>query len=203
MKVTAMTGLDSILDIIESQQKQTENNIILSAENRAKVIEADGDSEAEKAYSEYMKKALEKAENDYTNACNSVDAENRRKILQYRVGLIETAEKKVLEKLSGLPDAEYFEMILRLAGRKVHKGDGIIYFSKKDLARLPADFQKKLSDLAVKTGGTVSISVSPADIENGFILEYGLISENCTFNAILESEKDSIRDIIAGKLFGR
>lgn len=198
-----MTGLDSILDIIEIQQKQTENNIMLSAENRARTIEADGDLKAEKAYSEYMKKALEKAENDYINACNSVDAENRRKILQCRVGLIETATKKVLEKLSGLPDAEYFEMILRLAGRKIHKGDGIIYFGQKDLARIPADFEKKISLLADKAGGTVSISASPADIENGFILEYGLISENCTFDAILESEKDTVRDIIAGKLFGR
>ncbi|MDE6780679.1 MAG: V-type ATP synthase subunit E [Ruminococcus sp.] len=198
-----MTGLDSILDIIETHQKQTENNIILSAENRARTIEADDDLKAEKVYSEYMKKALEKAENDYQNACNSVDAENRRKILKCRVGLIETATKKVLEKLSGLPDAEYFEMILRLAGRKIHKGDGIIYFGQKDLARLPADFNKKISLLANRAGGTVSISAVAADIENGFILEYGLISENCTFDAILESEKDTVCDIIARELSGR
>lgn len=94
-------------------------------------------------------------------------------------------------------------MILRLAGRKIHKGDGKIYFGKKDLARLPADFSAKLSALATGAGGTVEISATPADIENGFILEYGLISENCNFRAIIESEKDSIRDILAKELFGR
>lgn len=198
-----MTGIDGILDIIDSQQKKNENNIILSAENRARAIEADGDAKAEKAYNDYMKKALEKAENDYKNACNSVDAENRRKILQCRVGLIEETVRKILERLSGLPDGEYSEMLLRLAGRKIHKGDGIIYFGNKDLARLPADFQEKLSLLAKGVGGTVRISSTPADIENGFILEYGLISENCTFDAILESEKDSIYDIISRELSGR
>lgn len=198
-----MTGIDGILDIIDSQQKKNENNIILSAENRARAIEADGDAKAEKAYNDYMKKALEKAENDYKNACNSIDAENRRKILQCRVGLIEETVRKILERLSGLPDGEYSEMLLRLAGRKIHKGDGIIYFGNKDLARLPADFQEKLSLLAKGVGGTVRISSTPADIENGFILEYGLISENCTFDAILESEKDSVYDIISRELSGR
>lgn len=198
-----MTGIDGILDIIDSQQKKNENNIILSAENRARAIEADGDAKAEKAYNDYMKKALEKAENDYKNACNSIDAENRRKILQCRVGLIEETVRKILERLSGFPDGEYSEMLLRLAGRKIHKGDGIIYFGNKDLARLPADFQEKLSLLAKGVGGTVRISSTPADIENGFILEYGLISENCTFDAILESEKDSVYDIISRELSGR
>lgn len=198
-----MTGIDGILDIIDSQQKKNENNIILLAENRARAIEADGDAKAEKAYNDYMKKALEKAENDYKNACNSVDAENRRKILQCRVGLIEETVRKILERLSGLPDGEYSEMLLRLAGRKIHKGDGIIYFGNKDLARLPADFQEKLSLLAKGVGGTVRISSTPADIENGFILEYGLISENCTFDAILESEKDIVYDIISRELSGR
>lgn len=198
-----MSGIDGILNIIDSQQKQTENNIIRSAEENARGIEAEGDSKAEKAYNEYMKKALQKAENDYRNACNSADAGNRRKILQCRVEMIETATQKVMEKLSGLPDDEYFEMILRLAGRKIHRGDGKIYFGRKDLARLPADFSGKLSALATGAGGTVRISETPADIENGFVLEYGLISENCTFGAILESEKDSIRDILAEKLFGR
>lgn len=198
-----MSGIDGILNIIDSQQKQTENNIIRSAEEKARAIEADGDSKAEKAYNDYMKKALIKAETDYKNACNSTDADNRRKILKCRVDIIDSATEKVLEKLGGLPDGEYFEMIFRLAGRKLHKGDGIIYFGKKDLARLPADFPEKLSVLASGAGGTVKISDTPADIENGFILEYGLISENCSFRAIIESEKDGIRDILARELFGR
>lgn len=198
-----MSGIDSILNIIERQQKVTENNIISSAEEKARAIEADGDSKAENAYSEYMKKALAKAETDYKNACNSTDAENRRKILQCRVELLETATAKVIERLSGLPDSEYFEMVLRIAGRKIHKGDGIMYFGKRDIERLPADFKEKISSLATGAGGTVRVSETPADIENGFILEYGLISENCTFGAILESEKDGVRDILARELFGR
>ena len=77
-----MSGIDKILNVIDSQQKQTENNIIRTAEEKARAIEADGDKKAETAYNEYMKKSLMKAETDFRNACNSTDAENRRKILE-------------------------------------------------------------------------------------------------------------------------
>lgn len=194
-----MSGIDTILNIIESQQKQTENNIIRTAEEKALAIEADGDRKAETAYNEYMKKSLIKAETDFRNACNSADAGNRRKILECKVEIIDKAIENIISRLENLPESEYFDMILRLSGRKFHDGNGKIFFGKKDLARLPAEFPEKISGIS---GGKVKISDIPADIENGFILEYGLISENCSFRAILESEKDTVRDILARVLFG-
>lgn len=196
-----MSGLDEILDIIGQQQKQTENNIIRMAEEKAKGIESEGDAKAEKAYNDYMKKASAQAETDYKNICNSTDAEMKRKIMKCRVEIINSAIENVISKLDGLPDSDYFEMILKIAKRKIHNGNGIIYFGEKDLARLPKDFSVKLSDIAEGAGGTVEISVIPAGIKNGFILEYGLISENCSFRAITESEKDGIRDTLARELF--
>lgn len=198
-----MTGIDSILNIISNQQKSIENDIIHSAEEKALNIEADGKSKAEMAYNEYIKKSLEKAEMDYKNACNSIDSENKRKILRCRVELIENTIKKIISKLSELPDDEYFEIITRIALQKIHSGNGEIYFNKKDLTRIPMDFAEKLSVNAKKVNGTIKISETPADIENGFILVYGRISENCTFNEIIESEKDKIYDILARELFGR
>lgn len=195
-----MSGIDGILNIIESQQKATENNIIRTAEEKARTIEADGDKKAEKAYNDYMKKNLASAETEFRNACNSAEAENRRKILECKVGIIRTATEKIIKKLENLPEREYFDMILRLAGKKFHSGNGKIFFGKKDLERIPADFPEKIAEIS---GNKIKISEIPADIPNGFILEYGLISENCTFDAILESEKDCVRDILARELFSR
>lgn len=196
-----MSGLDEILNIINRQQKITEDNIIRSAESKAQSVKAEGDAKAEKAYEDYMKKASAQAETEFKNACNSADAEAKRKILKCKVEIIDSAIESIIAKLRGLPDSEYFEMILKLAGRKLHKGDGIIYFGENDLRRLPADFVEKLAFLAKKEGGTVVISDKTAEINDGFILEYGLISENCSFRAIIESEKDGIRDTLARELF--
>lgn len=196
-----MSGLDEILNIISQQQKQTENNIIRMAEEKAGGIEAEGDAKAARAYNDYMKKASAQAETDYKNACNSADAEMKRKILKCRVEIIDSAIENIIEKLDGLPDSDYFEMILKIAERKIHKGNGIIYFGENDLKRLPSGFPEKLTSVASEAGGTVTVSDRTAEINDGFILEYGLISENCSFRAIIESEKDGIRDTLARELF--
>lgn len=196
-----MSGLDEILNIINQQQKQTENNIIRMAEEKAGGIEAEGDAKAARAYNDYMKKASVQAETDYKNACNSADAEMKRKILKCRVEIIDSAIENIIEKLDGLPDSDYFEMILKIAERKIHKGNGIIYFGENDLKRLPSGFPEKLTSVASEVGGTVTVSDRTAEINDGFILEYGLISENCSFRAIIESEKDGIRDTLARELF--
>ncbi|MDE6834083.1 MAG: H(+)-transporting ATPase [Ruminococcus sp.] len=194
-----MSGIDSIINIIDSRGRQNENNIIRTAEEKALAIEEDGDQKAETAYNEYMKKSLAKAETSFRNACNSVDAGNRRKLLECKVEIINTAIENIINRLENLPDGEYFDMILRLAGKRLHTGAGEMFFSKKDLARLPENFHGKISEIS---GNKVKISDIPADIDNGFILKYGLISENCNFREIIESEKDRIRDILAGILFG-
>lgn len=44
-----MSGLDEILNIIKSQQKENEDRIIKSAENKANEIKSEADQKAEKA----------------------------------------------------------------------------------------------------------------------------------------------------------
>ena len=45
-----MSGLDDILNMIETQQKQDEDRIIKSAEEKARQIQAEADGGADKGY---------------------------------------------------------------------------------------------------------------------------------------------------------
>lgn len=198
-----MSGLDEILNLIETQQQQGEEMILKAAKSKAAAIKAEGDKKAQAAYEDFMHRAKEQAEKDYENACNSTDADMKRRILSCKVGLIDEAVDKVIAKLKALPDSEYFHLIIKLAERHSQPDKGVICLCSKDLARVPADFESKLNESVKKSGGSISLSKEPADIEDGFILSYGLISENCSFRAIIESEKDEIRDTAASVLFGR
>ena len=110
---------------------------------------------------------------------------------------------KTVEKLRNLPDEEYFALLEKLAARLIRKGDGVVSLSEKDLKRVTKDFEKNLNKSAEKFKGSIKLSDIPADIEDGFVLTYGLISENCSFRAIMEADKDSVRDTAAKVLFGR
>ncbi|SHM25168.1 V-type ATP synthase subunit E [Ruminococcus flavefaciens] len=196
-----MSGLDDILNLIEAQQKQTEDSIMKSAADKARKIKADGAEKANKAYEEHLSKAKVQAEKDFENSCASADAAMKRKILACKVELIDEAIEKTIDKLKKLPDKEYFELILKLVERHIQPDKGFIELGKADLARTPKEFESELNTLASKKGGSIQLSKEAADIDDGFILSYGLISENCSFKAMIESEKDEIRDTAARALF--
>ncbi len=197
-----MSGLDEILNIIDEQRIQNEESIIGAANQKAAAIRSEGEQKAQKAYSEQLEKGQADAKRDFVNACASVDSDMKRKVLDSKVKLIDSAIEATLERLAKLPEDEYFAMLKRLAEQKLRKGSGVISLSANDLKRLPADFETDIRSSAEKLGGTLEISKKPADISDGFILSYGLISENCSFRAIIESERDEVRDTAAAKLFG-
>lgn len=197
-----MSGLDEILNIIDEQRIQNEESIIGAANQKAAAIRSEGEQKAQKAYSEQLEKGQTDAKRDFVNACASVDSDMKRKVLDSKVKLIDSVIEATLERLAKLPEDEYFAMLKRLAEQKLRKGSGLISLSANDLKRLPADFETDIRSSAEKLGGTLEISKKPADISDGFILSYGLISENCSFRAIIESERDEVRDTAAAKLFG-
>lgn len=198
-----MAGIDEILNMIGSQQKQAEESIISAARRKAEAITADGNEQAERAYEEHLKKASEQLERDYENACSSADAAMKRRILSEKIRLIDETIDATARKLDQLPDNEYFAVLERLAAKRLRSGDGVMALSSRDLKRVPGGFVDNISSAAKKLGGSVKLSEEAADIENGFVLTYGLISENCSFRAIIEAEREGVRDTAARVLFGQ
>ena len=92
-------------------------------------------------------------------------------------------------------------LILKLIEKNIQDGEGIIYFSEEDLDRMPSGFTKEVSDLAKKHNADLSVSRESRKIGRGFVLSYGGVEENCTFDALFEEKKDSLTDIIQTILF--
>lgn len=197
-----MSGLDEILNIIDVQQKEAEAGILVAAESRIRTIREEAERRAEEAYEDYRKKASGKNKLEYENACSAADSAMKRKLLAFKVEQIELAVEKTLERLHSLDAAEYFALLERLVEKHISKGDGIVSLNKRDLKRLPEAFESRIQCAAAAKGGSVRLSREAADIEDGFILAYGNISENCSFRAIIEAEKDGVRDTAAKALFG-
>lgn len=198
-----MDGIEKIISIIQQQQKEAEDSIISAAKNKADHIFLEGREKAQNAYSDQLERLTKQIERDHTNACASVDAEMKRRYLACKVECIDSVLDAVLKKLESLPDNEYFALLKNLAARSICSGEGVIALSEKDLKRVPMDFEIDLNGIANKRNGTIKLSDTPADISDGFVLTYGLISENCGFREILESEKEAVRDTAAKALFGQ
>ena len=87
----------------------------------------------------------------------------------------------------------------KLAVRNACKGEGEMRLSKADLDRVPSGFVERIN--AGLKDGSVKLAAQGADIENGFILVYGDIEINCTFRALINEQKDTIREKVCGVIF--
>ena len=79
--------------------------------------------------------------------------------------------------------------------------NGEIYFSAEDLARMPADFEKKIKTAAKEKGGSLVLKKEPKAIADGFVLVYGGVEENCTLKALFDAKKDELQDKVNAILF--
>lgn len=196
-----MPGLETILGSIEKDGRSQADSIISSAEKKAEKIRSEGEAAAKAAHDEYIENCKAQCEREYKSACSAAEADMKRKLLACRMDCIDGVIEGAISKINADRGAEYFAALLAMAEKRLKKGNGVMYFGADDLRSLPADFEKKLGSLAERKGSSVVISDKPADIENGFILSYGNISENCCLSEIAESEKEALRDKIAEVLF--
>ena len=116
------------------------------------------------------------------------------------------SDKKVLlappyEVLKNQDVNSYFETIKKLIQTYSFPEDGEIYFSKEDLERMPEGFEASILEAASKAGGSLKLMKESKSIEDGFVLVYGGIEENCTFRALIDAKKDELQDTVNQILF--
>ena len=209
-----MAGIDRIKESILSEANAKVESILEEAKTAAKQVTDTAASDAQKIRTEAADKA-ERSSKDYAGRIQSqIAMQQKQTILAAKQDLITDVIKAAREKLLSLPDAEYFQVILRLLDQNIQKGKGEILFNAKDLSRLPADFKDQLDEAAKKKGADLRLSDEAAGIDSGFILRYrdgsedansssnyGSVELNCSFESLIAEKKDQLSDLITQKLF--
>ena len=196
-----MAGIDNITNEILRGAESKVNSILDEARGKAEALLSDTEKQCEADSRKKLAKAEEDAKNYAARIESQAGLRSRQTILTAKQGIIEQVISAAQEKLKGQPAGEYFAMLLTLIEKRVRGGDGEILLSKKDLERLPSDFAEKAAAFAKKEGGTLKVSEAPSEIEDGFILRYGGIEENCTLASLFAEKSDALKDIVHGVLW--
>lgn len=191
-----MNGLDKII-----------NEIALEADADAEKITAEAREKAEKLINrareqetEILHHAEETAADESRKAQMRADAaakaEMKRAVLKEKQSIIgEVLERAAAVIKDSNPD-KYFSFMLRLLDKYAEEKTGEIILSERAKICITPEFR----DAIAKKG--LRISEKSGDFTGGFILVYGEIEENCTLEALMESEHDRLHDIISRFLFG-
>lgn len=193
-----MTGLEKILSQIAEGADASAQHELEVAQTEVDQLMGAAKQKADKLTVEILAKAKVEADDLKERAHSSAQLERRNQLLKFKQEYIEGVIDETKTSLASLADDEYFSVLLKLAGSHAQEGPAKMQLSKKDLTRLPSDFEKKVSDAV---GFAVTIDKEPADIDAGFLLIYEGIDINCSFDAIFEDAIDNLRDVAGSILF--
>lgn len=195
-----MAGIEKIIDAIIEQAKAEAEEIISRARATAEEIINEAQERSSNDCAVIFDRARKEATlSEHINRSNAQSL-SRKKLLSVRQEIIDSVISKALDKLRSLPDREYFDVLAGLCTRYAMSGSGELVLSDKDKNRLPSDFMDRIN-ASLSGDRTLTLCSDNANIDGGFILRYGGIEENCSFEALAEEKLDDISDMLQTMLF--
>ena len=194
-----MSGIDKIVEKIISDAEKQRGQIIADAEKKARELTESQLASAQAQCDEILAQAKRDADNAESLAAVGGEQKYRRSMLAVKIDILDGILDDTLKAMLALEDDKYFEVLGGLIRANAHKGeDGVLRLNAKDSARLPKDF---IASLKADTGAGFELSPEAVDISGGVILVYGDIEENLSFEALVSSRSDELRDIASALLF--
>ncbi len=197
-----MTGLEKILKTIQEEAQASADAIISQAEQEAAQILAAAKNEAELKSAQIAEKSDADVKDVISRAESAAALLERKLLLDTKQTIINEIIGKARKRLAELSDDEYTEIILSMVKKYSHNKKGRLLFPISDKMRLTKDFPEKLSAiLSQKQGASLDIEEEALSFEGGFLLIYGDIEENCSFDALFAEERDALQDKVNSLLF--
>ena len=225
-----MNGIDKITARIDADTQAEIDRILGDANAQAEAIAAKFRDQAKAEDVDLLSKSQRAAAEREERLISAAQMEARKSLLAVKQEMVERAYQRALEKLQSLPKEQYVELMAAMLVRASSTGREEVVFSPADQAdagkaavaranellaqevapELPLGdgvvanlLNKVAAGVSAFAQGTAMLTVSEEarDISGGFILKDGRIEVNCTFDALIRSEREQTAGAVAKLLF--
>lgn len=190
-----MSGLEKILEQINKEATDTANETINFANKEAEKILKKAEEDAEAKRTEIVAQSKLDVASVAKQIQSVATQMEKKQILVAKQEIIDGIFDSTLNYLENLDTEEYFAIIDKMIEKYAGTDAGIIQFNAKDLARIPE------GTVRLANQKNLTLSKETVDISGGFILGYGNIDENCSFDGLLLAKRESLQDKIGQILF--
>lgn len=196
-----MAGLDKIIGEIHAESDDLIREVLDRAQKEAAQIRSEAEKKAGDSVERIRRESDARLADSKSRAQSAAALTKRQLLLQEKQNLIGEVLEKAKETFLALPEAEYFDTLLALLKKNALSEQGEILLNERDRKRLPADFEKKAEEAAKAKGGSLRISEKTREIDGGLILVYEGIEQNCSVDALFETNIEMLQDKIQNILF--
>lgn len=190
-----MNGLIQILAKIEEDSLLEVNKIKEDGKKQAEKIIADAVNSANAEAEIIAANADKKTSQMLENAKSGCDVLLKRAEVAAKSEVVAECIKSAAAQLKAMDDHKYFDAVKKLILKYYHQNEqGKLLMNSKDIKRMPKSFLKDINKHLKKQNAELILAKNPADIDSGFVICYGGVEENCTFDSLIEEKKDEIKD---------
>lgn len=192
---------------IKAKIMEDTNARVLQIEEQAKQEALDITEKALKNAGQKKAEMLKKADAEGAEAYRRMIAvaglEGRKEILRTKQDLVEASFKAAIEKVSHLPDNEYQSFIEKMIVENAARGNGEILLSEKDRKRMDGQFLDNINKRLISAGidGKLTLSEAVIQTTGGFVLRYGEMEINSTFEILLGMIRPELENEVVQILF--
>lgn len=188
-----MGGLEKITEQIIKKANDEAEFIINDAKEKALAI----GNESKKEIDELVLNNQNTIKNDCEKIMSMAQSQDRQtersELLKARSEVIETIISDAKKAITEMEKDKYKEVLLKILKNSMTESEGEIIFSKNDIKLVDDDFIKKIKDLSK---GKLTVLKETQNIENGFIIRYGKIEQNCSIESIFEEKHNELTDLV-------
>jgi V/A-type H+-transporting ATPase subunit E len=194
-----MADMKKIIDDIVLEGQNDAAAIIALAENDAKKTIENAQRECAaitKNADERRNDELSRLKKRYGSARAS---QSRSSILSAKQQIIDNAVEKAYLYASDIHGEKYDDIIIKLLKPRIRSGKCTLYLPENK--KPSADLKSQINALMKDSNSDCTFSYARKNVDDGFILVYGGIEENCTFKALFEEKRGEIYETAARLLF--
>lgn len=195
-----MAGIDSIIERILTEARESADARVARAESDAEKLIAKKKEQAKEEEAKMLSEAQAVIDAQARQNRATQNTKSQRRLLSERVAMIDEIVEEAKKRIRALPVSDHLDMIRNFVTKNNEGEDGVLVLSSKDKAELPADF---LSELSKATGSTITLSENAGSFDTGCILICGECEYNGTLDALVADRKEEIRDEINRVLFSK
>ena len=196
-----MGGLDKIIGHISHDAENEVKSVLDAAKAQAESIVNDAKEKTAEECDRINKKAATEVQSILDRGRSSAELKTKQILLTGRQELINETINMVRDRLNSLSDEEYAEFITGLFAKHVPNKDAVLKLNAADMKRIPKEVLDGFVKKAEEAGAKLTVSGEAAGIKNGFVLDFGEIEENCTFDALIDQNIEELQDKVKSLLF--
>jgi V/A-type H+-transporting ATPase subunit E len=194
---------ENITAKILADAKEKAQELLAEAEGKVKEILESARTEAQQLDEKLGREAADRAKKEATRIISLAEMEEKKRILEEKIVILEDAFRKALEHLRSRPEIEYRQTMKELILGSVDHGDEEVVVARKDKERLTQDFLNSINDELRKAGrkGQLTLAGEYGDFGGGVLLKRDRVETWCSLEVLLNTMKGDLEMQIAELLF--